>query len=75
MSVSNCQIHGLRQHQNPSDTVDDTNPAVAIRVATGELDDDGMEEIVVIRDSHDGGDIRVYTFDAEAGLSDATASL
>ncbi len=56
-------------------TVDDTNPEVAADVATGELDDDGRDEIVFIRQIHKSGDIRVYTYDFETGMANATATL
>ncbi|MEZ4768049.1 MAG: discoidin domain-containing protein [Caldilineales bacterium] len=46
-----------------------------MNVATGELDDDGKDEIVLGRVyPFDDGDLRIYAFNAEAGLSDAYAS-
>ncbi len=64
-----AKFTGFGSTQIPAFT-EDTNPASDIRVATGELDDDGMEEIVVIRWMHSDGDIRVYAFNADAGLPD-----
>jgi len=65
---------GLGSQQIPAFTEDETILS-AVNVATGELDDDGMDEIVLARVyPFDEGDLRVYTFNAEAGLSSVYAS-
>ncbi len=65
---------GFGSQQIPAFT-EDVTPLSGVNVATGELDDDGKDEIVLARVyPFDDGDLRIYTFNAEAGLSDPTAS-
>ncbi len=62
---------GFGSKQVPAFT-NDEDIGVYCEVATGELDDDGRDEIVLIRrHPYDDGDLKFYMFDAEIGLSDA----
>ena len=52
--------------------VSEDNVEALVWIATGDLDLDGKAEITLGRQNHDSGDLEVFAFDADAGLSQRT---
>jgi len=44
-------------------------PEADVRIAAGELDGDGKDEIVLLRKSHSSGDGEIYSFNVESSVS------